>query len=114
MGDAVYKLADILKLARKKLKREAAMLTPAQVDAIYRRKPSKVAKGRALVRNGNEVVWEDIEKVGDYNLNGFAGKVGTIRRNRKGATRRLPNGTRRHFGPYMEGKEVLAYKLASK
>lgn len=88
------------------------MLTPAQVEAIYRRKPSKASKGRALVRIGSKVEWEDIVTVGDYNLNGFAGKVGTVRRNRKGATRRLPNGTRRHFGPYMEGKEVIAYKLA--
>lgn len=87
-----------------------AMLTPAQVEAIYRRKPSKASKGKALTRDG----WEVITKVSDYNLDGFQGKVGTVRRNRKGATRRLPNGTRKHFGPYMEGKEVIAYKLAAK
>lgn len=86
------------------------MLTPAQVEQIYQRKPSKVAKGKALTRDG----WETIEKVGDYNLGSYQGKVGSIRRNRKGATRRLPNGSRRYFEPFMEGKEVIAYKLASK
>lgn len=86
------------------------MLTPAQVEDIYRRKPSKASKGKALTRDG----WEEITKVSDFNLTAFAGKVGTIRRNRKGATRRLPNGSRRHYGPYMDGKEVIAYKLASK
>lgn len=88
------------------------MLTPAQVEDIYRRKPSKASKGRALVRNGSEVAWEDITTIGDLNLGSYQGKVGTVRRNRKGATRRLPNGSRRFYRNYMDGKEVIAYKLA--
>jgi hypothetical protein len=88
------------------------MLTPAQVSDIYTRKAKggKVALGFAITRDGRE----PITKMGDYNIEGFAGRAGTIRRNRKGATRRMPNGTRRYFGPYMDGKEVIAYKLRSK
>lgn len=87
------------------------MLTPAQVEALYAPKPSKKkGLGKVLTSEG----WTVIEKMGDYNFGGFQGKAGTIRRNRKGATRRLPNGSRRHFMPYMEGIEVIAYKLNSK
>jgi len=40
----------------------------------------------------------------------FRGKAGSIRRNRKGATRRLPNGWRT-YPAWNDGTEALAYKL---
>ena len=87
------------------------MLTPAQVEALYAPKVGKgKILGKALTRDG----WENITKIGDYNLDGFQGKAGSIRRSAKGRTRRMPDGWRRHFGPYMDGKEVIAYKLKSK
>jgi hypothetical protein len=87
------------------------MLTPAQVSDLYAPKTRKgKSLGKAFTRDG----WESITKVGDYNLGSFQGKVGSIRRSAKGRTRRMPDGSRRYFEPYMEGKEVIAYKLKSK
>ena len=75
---------------------------------------TKTSKGRALVRNSEgQLEWVLIEKMGDFDLGKHVGNVGTMRRSRKGASRRMPNG-KRYYQPHdfdTNGTEVVAYKL---
>lgn len=51
--------------------------------------------------------------MGDFDLGTFQGKVGSIRRSRKGASRRMPNG-RRYYQAHdydANKQDVVAYSL---
>lgn len=88
------------------------MLDEAQVADLYaskqdKRKPAK-GKGYVLLNTGDGIERQTIQRMGDYDFGSFEGKVGSIRRSRKGATRRVPNGSRKYV---RMTNEVIAYKL---
>lgn len=94
------------------------MLSEVQLAAIYAPKASrrKASKGRAFVRGNDGIESVVITKMGDFDLGKHVGKVGSMRRSRKGQSRRMPNG-RRSYQPRdydTNGVEVVAYSLAKR
>lgn len=90
------------------------MISQAKLQALFAAKAKKGQKanlGKVLVLGENgHGVWHTIEKMSDYDLGKFEGKVGTTRRSSKGRTVRMPNGSRKYIAPRGEGR-VIAYKL---
>lgn len=94
------------------------MLTEDQISDLYesraaRKKPAQ-GKGKVWVRDAsNTLVTETVTRMGDYNWGTHVGKVGTMRRSRKGASRRMPNGSRKYQAMNYDPQtpEVIAYKL---
>lgn len=86
--------AFVIELARKdaeKLARKAT--TPSK---FYYREDGK------LKRSASKPTGMDVES--------FTGKTGTVRRNRKGRTRILPNGSRRYIRSWWDSDGIVAYK----
>jgi hypothetical protein len=100
------------------------MLSEAQLNELYaprevskRSKASKgkQSKGTVIVRTSTGVLEaRKITKMGDHDFGAFVGKVGTMRRSTKGATRRMPNGSRKYQLAWYEEETVVAYKLKSR
>ena len=94
------------------------MLSQAKIAELFadkktKREQRKAGKGKVFIRNEHGLVTEIITKMGDYDLGQHVGKVGTMRRSRKGASRRMPNG-KRSYQPHdydADGTEVVAYSL---
>lgn len=91
------------------------MLSQAKIADLFadKRKQRKAGKGKVFIRNEHGLVTEIITKMGDYDLGQHVGKVGSMRRSRKGASRRMPNG-RRYYQPHdydKDSQEVVAYSL---
>lgn len=94
------------------------MLSQEQLDAVFAHKASKrqaKGKGKAFVRIEGKLEHTTIRKMGDFDFGQHHGKVGSIRRSNKGASRRMPNGSRYYVAhDYDRDKpEVVAYKLRS-
>lgn len=90
------------------------MLDDATVEQLYaakNAKRTKQGKGYVILRGGEKQI---IEKMGDFEFGAFVGKVGSIRRSRKGASRRLPNGRRKYDAPWDGKLDVVSYKLKSR
>jgi hypothetical protein len=69
-----------------------------------RKRKAPQGKGRKFTSEGWEVLTTTTE------CGTFRGKAGTIKRNRKGRTTRMPNGWRT-YPVWNDGTEALAYKL---
>lgn len=95
------------------------MLSEATIADLFASRSAKkqskaVGKGRAIIRNSEGTLETvTIKKMGDFDLGKHVGKVGSIRRSRKGASRRLPNGKRyyQHHDYDANAQEVVAYSL---
>lgn len=71
----------------------------------------KQGKGFVMVRNEGELEKQTITKMGDHDFGSFVGKVGSMRRSSKGASRRMPNGRRKYESGWWLEDRVIAYKL---
>jgi hypothetical protein len=91
------------------------MLSDSQVTDLYAAKSSKKKQrahrkslGKVFIEVEGKLVSQPVYKMGDFDFGKFEGKAGSIRRSRKGASRRLANGRRRYVNLT---NEVIAYRL---
>jgi hypothetical protein len=83
------------------------VLTPEQITRLVARGGIKASAGHPKNRWFDGFEWHTGKPPANVR---FEGKAGTMRRSRKGATRRMPNGSRYVVGQYDE-PQVLAYKV---
>lgn len=84
------------------------MLDQVTIQSLYASKASKPKQRKPLGKVLTSEGWQTVYKKTDYDYGAFEGRVGSIRRSRKGATRRLANGRRYYINVT---NEVVAYKL---
>jgi len=88
----------------------------ALIEYLMKPKPRKTAKPKYWVRKADGSLEGYANKPTGLNSGSYQGKAGSIRRNRKGATRRLANGSRRYVYPWWDENErdlIVSYQAGS-
>lgn len=88
------------------------MLTPDDLTRMLSQKPTKrksTSSRCAIIRTENGLERVPMIEIKAADLGNFVGKVGSMRRSRKGRSYRAPNGSRRYL--HGDGIEVVAYKV---
>lgn len=82
-------------------------LTSSEISELLAPRAKKVKTPTGVGSKFDSDGWKVLESTSEVGK--FEGRAGTIKRNRKGRTSRLPNGSR--WYPKWLEHEVLAYKL---